>query len=166
MKEILKELRLQNRYSQELLAKVLGISRQAYMKYESGEVEPSVEVVRRLSKIYKVSYEYLIDNGKPFEHTKNSVVQYGYNEAAWNVASATPAYSVSPAIETGSGLYENLQFLKQIINSMEKQIGSDVKKTETTAKSRCFNKSAFFSVIGELNLDSTYIDELRENSLI
>ena len=52
MKEILIKLRQENRYSQNLLSKVLGISRQAYMKYESGEVEPSVEIVRKLSKIY------------------------------------------------------------------------------------------------------------------
>ena len=52
MKEILIKLRQENRYSQSLLSKVLGISRQAYMKYESGEVEPSVEIVRKLSKIY------------------------------------------------------------------------------------------------------------------
>ena len=59
MKEILIKLRQENRYSQSLLSKVLGISRQAYMKYESGEVEPSVEIVRKLSKIYKVPYDVL-----------------------------------------------------------------------------------------------------------
>ena len=62
MKDILIKLRQENRYSQSLLSKVLGISRQAYMKYESGEVEPSVEIVRKLSKIYKVPYSVLIDN--------------------------------------------------------------------------------------------------------
>ncbi len=63
MKDILIKLRTENRYSQSALAKELGISRQAYMKYESGEVEPSVEIVRRLSRIYGVSYQFLIDNG-------------------------------------------------------------------------------------------------------
>lgn len=62
MKDILIKLRQENRYSQSLLSKVLGISRQAYIKYESGEVEPSVEIVRKLSKIYKVPYSVLIDN--------------------------------------------------------------------------------------------------------
>ena len=62
MKEILIKLRQENRYSQSLLAKILGISRQAYIKYELGEVEPSVEIVRKLSKIYNVSYDVLIDN--------------------------------------------------------------------------------------------------------
>ena len=62
MKETLKKLRTGNRYSQDLLAKILGISRLSYMKYESGEVEPPVEIIRKLAKIYKVSYETLIDN--------------------------------------------------------------------------------------------------------
>jgi len=163
MKEILKELRLQNRYSQELLAKVLGISRQAYMKYESGEVEPSVEVVRRLSKIYKVSYAYLIDNGKSNNDSKKSDVQYGFSEKNWNVASPAPSYFSSTSTQSTSGFYENLQFLKQIINSMENQIESSVNNSEIISKSRSFNKTDFFKEVGELNLDSTYIDELREN---
>ena len=62
MKDILIQLRTENRYSQNKLAKELGISRQAYIKYESGEVEPSVEIVRKLSKIYNVSCDYLICN--------------------------------------------------------------------------------------------------------
>jgi transcriptional regulator with XRE-family HTH domain len=70
MKEILIKLRQENRYSQSLLSKVLGISRQAYMKYESGEVEPSVEIVRKLSKIYKVPYDVLIDNKVQKEQKK------------------------------------------------------------------------------------------------
>ena len=75
MKEILIKLRQENRYSQSLLSTVLGISRQAYMKYESGEVEPSVEIVRKLSKIYKVPYDVLIDNKVQKEPKK---VLYGF----------------------------------------------------------------------------------------
>lgn len=62
MKEILKLLRDKNRYSQAQIAELLGVSRQAYIKYESGEVEPSVEIVRKLSDLYSVSYEDLIDD--------------------------------------------------------------------------------------------------------
>lgn len=32
------------------------------MKYETGEVEPPVEVIRKLKEIYNVPYEVLIDN--------------------------------------------------------------------------------------------------------
>lgn len=67
MKEIIRQLREEKGYSQAQVAERLGVSRQAYIKYESGEVEPSVEAVRKLSKLYGVSYEDLIDNKvKPF----------------------------------------------------------------------------------------------------
>ena len=75
MKDILIKLRQENRYSQSLLSNVLGISRQAYMKYESGEVEPSVEIVRKLSKIYKVPYSVIIDNDLQYlQKTKPYVI--------------------------------------------------------------------------------------------
>ena len=62
MKEILRQLREEHFFSQDAVAKELGISRQSYIKYESGEIEPSVELVRKLSRMYQVPYETLIDN--------------------------------------------------------------------------------------------------------
>lgn len=111
MKEILIKLRLENRYSQSLLSKVLGISRQAYMKYESGDVEPSVEIVRKLSKIYQVPYDVIIDNGKSLSEKKS------------------------------------------------------VEKNASYSKSRSFNKDEFFKKVGKLNIDGSYVNKLRENSL-
>ena len=51
MKEILRQLREEHFFSQGTVAKELGISRQSYIKYEAGEVEPSVEIIRKLSKL-------------------------------------------------------------------------------------------------------------------
>lgn len=65
MESIIKTLREQNRYTQVKLAQELGISRQALIKYESMEQELPVNVIRRLSKIFSVSYECLIDNTLP-----------------------------------------------------------------------------------------------------
>lgn len=62
MKEILRELREKNNLSQATVAEYLGVSRQMYMKYESGENEISVKMVVLLSRLYKVSYEQIIDN--------------------------------------------------------------------------------------------------------
>ena len=61
MKESLKALREKNNYSQATVAKYLGISRQMYIKYESGEAEPPVKVIVALSKLYKVDYAQIID---------------------------------------------------------------------------------------------------------
>ena len=65
MESVIKILREQNRYTQVKLAEVLGISRQALIKYESLELEPPLSVIRGLAKIFSVSYECLIDNRLP-----------------------------------------------------------------------------------------------------
>ena len=101
MKDILIKLREENRYTQTAIAKLAGVSRQAYMKYESGEVEPPVEVIRKLSKIYNVSYEILIDNRvdlmeKP--QAENNALYSCSNPKykSLSVANPTPAYGSSP----------------------------------------------------------------------
>lgn len=70
MKDTLKYLRTKNNLSQNKIADYLGISRQMYIKYESGETEPTVKCVRELSALYKVSYDVLID-----DKYKNQVVE-------------------------------------------------------------------------------------------
>ena len=57
MKESIKNLREKHNYSQSYLATYLEVSRQMYIKYESGEVEPPVHIVVKLAKLYKVSYD-------------------------------------------------------------------------------------------------------------
>lgn len=107
MKEILIKLREDNRYTQTAMAKLLGISRQAYMKYETGEVEPPVEVIRKLKKIHNVSYEILIDNRidlisknetKPVYNIDNNFYPYvddSVKEKNLYVADPVPAYANS-----------------------------------------------------------------------
>lgn len=175
MKEILKELRVKNRYSQELLAKVLGLSRQAYMKYESGEVEPSVEIVRKLAKIYKVPYEVIIDNqiSVVSDESKNNLYKKSHYGA---VASAAPAYSASPVFygsNSNSGFAHFSQVLSQLqemILALQNELNSMKNDSENQksgySKSKNFNKSAFFEQIGTVNMDSSYINELREESRI
>ena len=60
-------MREQNSFSQEELAKKLGVSRQSYIKYENGTAEMPLEIVRSLSKIFDVDYSCIIDNKLPTE---------------------------------------------------------------------------------------------------
>ena len=69
MESVIKILREQNRYTQVKLAEVLGISRQALIKYESQELEPPLSVIRGLAKLFSVNYECLIDNILPETNT-------------------------------------------------------------------------------------------------
>lgn len=57
--ERLKELRKQRGYSQEDVAKLLGIGRTTYLKYESGENKPSRKL-KELASLFGVTTDYLL----------------------------------------------------------------------------------------------------------
>lgn len=166
MKEVLKQLRTKNRYSQGMIANLLGISRQAYMKYETGEVEPSVEIVRKLSRMYGVSYSTLIDNVLEKDSLENSSHVGIYENTIKNVivSSLVPEYKSSIDVEINDDFYSKLQYLKKIINSMELRLLE--KKHIESSKSKSFDKEEFFKQIGKINMDDKYLDELREESLV
>ena len=60
LKENLIMLRKLNGYSQEQLAEKIGISRQAYAKWESGATVPDVEKAALLARVYGVSLDSLM----------------------------------------------------------------------------------------------------------
>jgi transcriptional regulator with XRE-family HTH domain len=53
--QILRQKRLENRYSQQQVAEVLGISQNAYHKLESGKSELKLKIATRLAILYQVS---------------------------------------------------------------------------------------------------------------
>ena len=55
-------LRRKNGLSQDELANELGVSRQAVYKWESGISTPEIDKIRTLSKLFKVSFDYLLDD--------------------------------------------------------------------------------------------------------
>jgi len=97
MKDTLKYLRMQNNFSQNQVAEYLGISRQMYIKYESGETEPTVKCVRELSKLYKVTYDILIDDKYKEEAEKVSkeVTYESKTSSPLELHSSAPAYTAS-----------------------------------------------------------------------
>ena len=65
MKEILKYLRQTQSFSQEDVAQAIGLSRQSYIKYESGAVVPSDKIVTKLAAVYGVEKEVIYANKIP-----------------------------------------------------------------------------------------------------
>lgn len=59
---ILIKLREENGYTQDDVAKKLGITRQTLSKIEKGESELSADVIKKASVIFNVDYETLIEN--------------------------------------------------------------------------------------------------------
>lgn len=60
----LRELREAKGLSQNEVAKLLGISRTAYVKYETGESRP-VRKIKELSQLFNVSTDYILANNEP-----------------------------------------------------------------------------------------------------
>ena len=61
LKDNISRLRNVNGYSQEEVAEKIGISRQAYAKWEKGETIPDVERCQKLAELYGVTIDSLIN---------------------------------------------------------------------------------------------------------
>ena len=58
--DMLKDLRIDNDYKQEDVAKELKITRQQYQLYESGKRQFKIEHIIKLCKFYNVSSDYVL----------------------------------------------------------------------------------------------------------
>lgn len=56
----LKELRDKSKYSQEQVAKMIGISNKALSSYETGLRQPPCDILVSLANIYKVTTDYIL----------------------------------------------------------------------------------------------------------
>ena len=61
LKENISMLRNVNGYSQEEVAEKVGVSRQAYAKWEKGETVPDVERCQKLAELYGVTIDSLVN---------------------------------------------------------------------------------------------------------
>ena len=62
----LKELREKNGITQKQIANFLGISQQAYNKYETNQNQPTIENLIKLANFYHISVDNLIENSTPY----------------------------------------------------------------------------------------------------
>lgn len=62
--EKLSKLRRENHYTQEQLADILGVSRQAVSKWESNTTYPETEKLLKLGELYHCSMDYLLKDGE------------------------------------------------------------------------------------------------------
>ncbi len=56
----LKELRSRENWTQEEIANMLNISRNAYTLYETGKNKPTIDTLIKLADIYKTSIDYIV----------------------------------------------------------------------------------------------------------
>jgi transcriptional regulator with XRE-family HTH domain len=70
--EKIKEIRIQNGMTQEMIAEHLDVSRQTVTKWENNQSKPSTENMLALTELFSVSLDYLIGN----KNEKKSFVTY------------------------------------------------------------------------------------------
>ncbi|MBU5483777.1 helix-turn-helix domain-containing protein [Clostridium sp. MSJ-11] len=80
LSERLQQLRKLANYSQEQLAEMLCISRQAISKWESGQSNPDINNIIKLSEIYNVSTDYILigkeNNSNQLEESNSKKKEY------------------------------------------------------------------------------------------
>ena len=62
----LKELRKKSNKTQKEMAKLLNMSQTGYNSYEIGKSEPNIDTLKKISKIFGVTIDYLVDNNTPY----------------------------------------------------------------------------------------------------
>lgn len=164
MKETIKYLRDKNNFSQTYLASYLGVSRQMYIKYEAGEVEPPVHVIRMMSKLYSVSYDDLIDN----KFSEQNINSYSIYEKSYKVASPLSSYLVSENSELSKIISQLSKLPEKLLPSVSafvlllQQENKKPEKNHVNQKS----KKDFFELAGKIKLNKDEVTAFREESLI
>ena len=78
--QTLKMMRLNNRLTQQQVAKLLNIDRSTYTYYETGKIKPDVDTLIKLCCIFNVSLEMLTkDTADNREAVRESVEEYLHN---------------------------------------------------------------------------------------
>lgn len=58
------------------LGKILSVQKAAISKYELGQVPPSIDVLRKLSDLFNVSIDDLVDNDTPYDKSRADFDNY------------------------------------------------------------------------------------------
>lgn len=69
----LSKLRKENYYTQEQLADVLGVSRQAISKWESNITYPETDKLVRMSKLFHCTTDYLLKDAEETDRKNQSL---------------------------------------------------------------------------------------------
>lgn len=57
----IEDLRIDNDYTQQHIAEYLGCQREVYRRYEKGTRQIPIDYLIRLSQLYSVSIDYIVD---------------------------------------------------------------------------------------------------------
>lgn len=80
--EKIKLLRKQNNLTLKELAEKIGVAESTVSLYENGKREPSLDILKKIAKIFNVSTDYLLGNGQnnveELLPKENTITVFGY----------------------------------------------------------------------------------------
>lgn len=163
MNETIRLLREKKGFSQTYLASYLKVSRQMYIKYETGEVEPPVHIIKDLCSLYSVSYDVIIDNRLSAKKDLYDIK----DKPGCKVSDSSPKFAV-----------KNLQ-LEKIISQIKKLPQKNLpavsayillliqeEKVAKKIKPATKSKEEIFKLAGKISIDENEIKKLREESIV
>ena len=160
MNKTLKALREQNNYSQAAVASFLDISRQMYIKYENGETEPPVKVVKILSDFYRVPYDVILEDKLNTDYEEKSYTAYNQRESTiLEVHEPTVAYGTQTYVQAEQEcqsyyLTAILEMLPKLIYKEQLKVLSkisDMVRNATDEKLKPNKQKSFYEELTELN---------------
>lgn len=122
--EKLLQLRKREGYSQEELANILGVSRQAISRWEMGTAMPDSSNLLQISKLFHVSTDYLLndeyasDNDLPIVKEKNKILQMNLCQIAIIGQAAILNVAMRPFQEMRDAGMVKAEFLSKFIPLM------------------------------------------------
>ena len=74
--EKIRNLRENNNYSKEELAKLLGVNEELFDSIENGNVEPDIKIIRLLSNVFNISFDELLDENISINNKITNTLKY------------------------------------------------------------------------------------------
>ncbi len=122
-KERLKDLRIENGYKQEEVAKILNVTTSGYGYYEQGRNEPSLETIQKIATTFKVSADYLLGIIDTPNHSVELTITEDLSLSEEELAAVTKMKEVNLLDELSMDPNENVErlvrlwtFIKQEMN--------------------------------------------------
>lgn len=125
LSQMLKKLRENNGYTQKQIADALNIERSTYTYYETGKTRPDINAIIKLSKLYNISFEELLESedtlkesNKPLKDSGNDLY-YTYDSKNFN-----HIYELSKQEKSFISLYRVLPKESQniVLESLKKEV--------------------------------------------
>ena len=113
----LKRIRLNHNFTQEYVAKQIGVSREWYLKFESGEAVPSDEYLSKIANFYNVKVDDIknFDEKNIFTNNVNGSNNH-FNQGYYFYQTEQTINAQKETIEVQR---EQIRLLKELIKSLK-----------------------------------------------